>query len=88
MTVQVTISINGQQHSIGVTQSALDQVRARFNPSGLAAVDFAKALFAAGITAMEATRDARGEGGRCASIAITHTETAAMFAVKALTAGA
>lgn len=87
MTVQVTISINGQQHTIGVTQSALDQVRAKFNPSGLSAVDYAKALCAAVITSMEVTRDGRGEGGRCAAIAITNTETAAMYAVKALTAG-
>lgn len=70
-----------------LSQSAKDMVRAQFNPSGLTGVDEIKALFAALITRMEPIRDARGDGGRCAAIAITQIEGAAMWAVKAATAG-
>lgn len=87
MTVQVTISINGKDHVMGVSKAALDIVRSNFNPSAFSSVDHAKVLGAALITLMEPTRDARGEGGRCAALAITQAETATMFAVKALTAG-
>lgn len=87
MTVQVTISINGKDFTMGVSQTALDVVRSNFNPSAQSTVDHAKVLGAALISLMEPTRDARGEGGRCAALAITQAETAAMFAVKALTSG-
>lgn len=84
----IIVNDAGQTHELPISPTALDQVRGKFNPSGLGAVDYAKALGAALITAMEPTRDARGEGGRCAAIAITNVETATMYAVKALTAGA
>lgn len=70
-----------------VSASAKDMVRATFNPSGLSSVDEIKLLAAALISRMEPIREARGDGGRCAAIAITNIEQAAMWAVKAATAG-
>ena len=70
-----------------VSESAAGMVRASFNPSGLGGVDEIKLLSARLITLMEPIRDARGDGGRCAAVAITQIEGAAMWAVKAATAG-
>lgn len=67
--------------------SALGLVRLGFNPSGLSAVDQFKLLTAFLVTLLEPIRDARGDGGRCAAVAITRFEEAAMWAVKAATAG-
>lgn len=59
-----------------------------FNPSGNSAVHQCKAGFAALIDQMEAIRQDPGAGSekrRLASIAITETQGAQMWAVKALT---
>lgn len=63
------------------------RVRASFNPSSNSGVDQIKAKTAALIDeceAMKASGDA--EKARCAALAQTHYETAAMYAVKAATA--
>lgn len=73
--------------SSNVSETAAGMVRASFNPSKLSGVDEIKLLSARLITLMEPIRDARGDGGRCAAVAITQIEGAAMWAVKAATAG-
>lgn len=62
-------------------------VRASFNPSESSMVDKIKADVAAVITLLNDLRGSnRNEAARCYSLAITHLETAAMFAVKGITA--
>jgi hypothetical protein len=64
-------------------------VRASFNPSASSAVDQIKSSCADLITTLnEARTTASPEAARCYSLAITHLETAAMFAVKGATAPA
>lgn len=70
-----------------ISNDALALVRGNFNPSKIEAVDRIKALAAALISECEAIRDARGPGGREASVAITQIQGASMFAVAAATAG-
>lgn len=69
-----------------ISESSLGIVRASFNPSAKPEVDQIKLLAARLITLMEPIRDARGDAGRCAALAITQIETACIFGVKAATA--
>ena len=58
-----------------------------FNPSANPAIDECKRYFAYAIDQMDTLRREAGqsEQGRMASVAITHMQTAQMWAVKALT---
>lgn len=56
-----------------------------FNPSGDSAVDNIKAKAAAFIDLLHPLATARGPGAREAAIAMTEIESAAMWAVKAVT---
>lgn len=58
-------------------------VRANFNPSASSDVDELKRIAAEFIDAVSKHSE---RDGRCVALAITHAETAAMFAVKAATA--
>lgn len=78
-----TASLHGT--SVPISNEAAALVRMSFNPSARPDVDTIKALAAALISACEASKG--GPGGREAAIAITHAQTAAMFAVAATTAG-
>lgn len=75
---------------VPVNSSAMQTVRLGFNPSKLERVDRIKSLAAALISECENLRDEAKEagsaGGREASIAITETQSACMFAVAAATA--
>jgi len=64
-----------------------ERVRADFNPSKSSAVDLIKQQAAKFINTCNALSDKTTdpEVGRCLSIAMTHMETAAMYAVKAAT---
>lgn len=62
-------------------------VRANFNPSGMPVVDDIKLLAAALISVARHVQKSNPAGGREAAIAITHLQTASMFAVAAATAG-
>jgi hypothetical protein len=64
-------------------------VRAAFNPSNNSTVDMLKASAAKFIDQCHAMADKTDdpEVGRCISLAMTHAEDAAMWAVKAATAG-
>lgn len=63
------------------------RVRASFNPSANSTVDEIKHFSAVLIDMCEALKkDADPEKARCASVAQTHFETAAMYAAKAATA--
>ena len=63
-----------------------DRVRASFNPSGNGAVDDIKARTADLIDVCDAMRTPTpSEKARCASLAMTAYEEAAMWAVKAAT---
>lgn len=68
-----------------VSESALAMVRAKFNPSGQSEVDEIKLLAARLITLMEPMKAGRRGDARCAAVAITNIEQAAMWAVKAAT---
>lgn len=68
---------------VPISNSAADLVRMGFNPSGRGTVDTLKALGAALVTACEEQKG--GTGAREAAIAITHVQTAVMFAVAAAT---
>lgn len=70
---------------VAISNDAAALVRMGFNPSTLREVDAIKALAAALVSACETMK--AGPGGREAAIAITHAQTAAMFAVAAATAG-
>ena len=84
--MKITISGDGMPDWVVPTSlTSTAQVRLGFNPSMLSEVDGIKLLAAAMITLMEPHRDARQEAGRCAAIAITKIEEAAMWAVKAVT---
>ena len=63
-------------------------IRTDFNPSSDSAVDELKQGFARLFDKTEAVREPgeRSERSRCVAIALTHLETAAMYAVKGLTA--
>lgn len=83
--VTVKVFVDGvEAYSQDVSVSAQRQVRAR--PGLPQGCGLAWGLGAALISQMEPIRDARGEAGRCAALAITQAETATMYAVKALTA--
>ena len=71
---------------IGVTLSAADLVRYKFNPSGLERVQKLKFMAAALISECENIRDEKGRGAREAAIAITDLQKASMMAVAAATA--
>jgi len=64
------------------------RVRASFNPTKNSAVDMLKGTAAKFIDQCHAMADKTDdpEIGRCISLAMTHAETAAMYAVKAATA--
>jgi hypothetical protein len=66
-----------------------DRVRTKFNPSASSAVDLLKQQAAKFIDSCHALQDKTDdpEVGRCLSLAMTHAEDAAMWAVKAATAG-
>ena len=61
------------------------RVGTMFNPSGRADVDYIKEHAAIMIDLLLPIRDQGGEAARCAAIAMTEIESAAMWAVKALT---
>jgi hypothetical protein len=63
------------------------RVRASFNPSNNSAVDMLKGTAAKFIDQCEALKNGDGEVHRCLALAQTHAEDAAMWAVKAATAG-
>jgi hypothetical protein len=65
-----------------------DRVRIKFNPSNNSAVDMLKQTAAKFIDQCHAIADKTDdpEIGRCISLAMTHAEDAAMWAVKAATA--
>ena len=65
-------------------------VRAAHNPSGESIVDRCKEIAAGFIDFLDSQipADERSERARCKNLAVTNIETAAMFAVKALTAAA
>lgn len=69
-----------------ISSTAAKTVRMGFNPSSIQRVDRLKAIAAAFVSECEAMRDERGEGAREAAVAITHMQTASMFAVAAATA--
>lgn len=71
---------------VDLSPTARAMVRLDFNPSRTDRVDNIKILTAALITECEAIRDG-GTGAREAAIAIHEFEAAAMWAVKAATAG-
>lgn len=83
-----TGAANGATTAVSTT--AMDTVRLGFNPSKMERVDRIKSLAAAFISECEELReeakDAGGQGGREASIAITEAQGACMFAVAAATA--
>lgn len=85
--MKITISDEGKPDwVVDVSESAASMVRANFNPSMLSSVDVLKYLSAALITMMEPGKKAGGDTGRCAALAITNYEQAAMWAVKSATA--
>ena len=61
------------------------RVGVSFNPSGNELVDYTKAITAGLIDGLQPVADTPGEAGRCAAIAQTKYEEAAMWAVKAIT---
>ena len=65
-----------------------DRVRTTFNPSASSTVDLVKQQAAKFIDTCHAMMDKTDdpEIGRCLSLAMTHAEDAAMWAVKAATA--
>lgn len=68
------------------SQSAARLIGVDFNPSKIPEVDRIKSLAAELVTAIEPFKQTKsGEINRLASLAMTHVETAAMFAVKAAT---
>lgn len=69
-----------------LSDTAIDAVRLKFNPSGLDRVGKIKMLTAALITECEQIRE-EGTAGREAAVAITNVQTASMWAVLAATKG-
>ena len=63
------------------------RVRTSFNPAGDSSVDRLKNATAVIIDGLQNIADTGDEAGRCAKIAQTRYEEAAMWAVKALTEG-
>jgi hypothetical protein len=61
------------------------RVGINFNPDGHSQVNGVKQITAGLIDELEPLVEARGEAGRCAAIAQTKYEEAAMWAVKAIT---
>lgn len=61
------------------------RVGVEFNPSGSAHVDTVKRMTAVLIDGLQLLVDEGDEAGRCAAIAQTKFEEAAMWAVKAIT---
>ncbi len=76
---------------VNISDEAAAVVRMSFNPSSLPTVDCLKALAAAFISMCADVSGAPNSSGKPVSrecaIAMTHMETAAMWAVKAATAG-
>lgn len=89
MTMTVTIkytegAISKEEH-LSVSDKALDCVLFNFNPDDNPVVFRQKALAAAFMTSVEnvaADPESSGAKKRCAALAVTHAEIAAMFAVK------
>lgn len=69
---------------VEVSEEAAKLVRLSFNPSGNEDVIRVKTLAAAFITAVQAVE---AKDGREGALAVTHAQTASMFAVAAITAG-
>lgn len=69
---------------VEVSEEAAKLVRLSFNPSGNEDVIRVKTLAAAFITAVQAIE---AKDGREGALAVTHAQTASMFAVAAITAG-
>jgi hypothetical protein len=88
MHVEIHGLTDGKTVTLSISPEALAMVRPQYRPGGLAHPDIIKILFAAAITAMEPFRNARGEAGRCADVAITRIEEATMWSVKAATTDA
>ena len=85
--MKITISDEGKPDwVVDVSESAAKMVRANFNPSMLSEVEVLKHLSGALITMMEPGKKGGGDKGRCAALAITNYEQAAMWAVKSATA--
>ncbi len=78
--VSVAIQVENETLRVWVTQAALDQVCAQFNPSGSTAVDRIKLLAAALLSEVKLTGPSRET-----SLAETNIEQGAMWAVKAAT---
>ena len=82
MTVEILTEDRKLVWKLEVTPESMKLVRLGFNPSGLNDVAVAKILAAASISHIRgATKD-----GREGAVAATHFETAAMWAVKGITA--
>lgn len=81
---------DGTTTEIRITDAAMKQVRASFNPSTLPRVDLAKLLGAALISVasdgLPGEQPTSSDGARCAAVARTNIEQGTMWAVKALTA--
>ena len=89
MTIAVDVRYSdGTSDHVVPSTSALDTVRASFNPSELKSVRRVKALAAALITECEKMRSDGRSDGRQAHHAIIYTETASMYATKACTTAA
>ncbi len=85
MHVEIHGLSDGKTITLPISPEALAMVRPQYRPGGLAHPDVLKLLFAAAITAMEPLRKAGGEAARCADVAVTRIEEAAMWSVKATT---
>lgn len=87
----VTIHTTHAQHTIALTNSALNRVRAHFNPSASPNVNNLKLLAAAFLAELERQQDSPPAAGPSAhalreyATAATHMQTACMFAVAAAT---
>lgn len=76
---------DGTTHDIMLSDTAINAVRFKFNPSGLATVNILKALAAAFLTECEEqTTPASGRSFACAK---TNAEQASMWAVHGATMG-
>ena len=80
--LKITVDDGQVVSIITVDDQYLDQVRYRFNPSGMNQVNAAKAL-AAGLMDMA---DYEGKDHRTAALGKTYAEIASMFVVKSITA--
>lgn len=77
----------GQTHELVLSDTAKDHIRHKFNPSGLPEVNNLKALSGAFITYVEHLQKEYPEAARELAVAITHMQTASMWAVLGATKG-